>query len=114
MGLDFSKCNKFLMSFGFENSYISMCVFSNLELQNTKFDNCQVFDCDFLNSNLTKATFENSDLKDTRIQHSNLSFTSFLNAKNYNINPNENFIKKTKFSVPEVISLLSSFDIVLE
>jgi hypothetical protein len=43
-----------------------------------------------------------------------MSGASFRNAKNYNIDPNNNFLKKTKFSVPEVISLLSAYDIEID
>ena len=70
--------------------------------------------CDFVNTNLTNANFENSDLKNSLIKNANLSFASFKNAKNYGIDPNNNFLKKTIFSIPEVISLLDIYDIELE
>jgi fluoroquinolone resistance protein len=90
-----------------------MSSFSDLDLKNLNFNNCKIFDCDFFNTNLTKANFEDSDLKKSRFQNSNLSFASFKNAKNYNINPNQNKFLKTKFSLPEAISLLDNFNIEL-
>ena len=91
-----------------------MSVFSGLNLKNTIFENCQIFECDFIETNLSKANFENSDFKNTHFQNSNLSFASFKNASNYSIDPNQNILKKTKFSTPEVIGLLDVFDIKLE
>ncbi len=114
LGLDLSKCNDFILSFGFEDSFISLSVFSYLNLENTNFSNCQIYDCDFVSTNLTKTNFENSDLKNSHFQNANLSFASFKNARNYDIDPNNNFLRKTKFSVPEVISLLNVYDIELE
>ena len=46
--------------------------------------------------------------------HTNLQASNFLEAMNYNINPNENDIRKGKFSMPEVMSLLNSFQIEIE
>jgi len=91
-----------------------MCTFSNLKLQKTIFENCQINECDFVETDLTQASFENSEFKDTRFQNANLKFASFKKAKNYRINPSNNFLKKTKFSFPEVIHLLDSFDIEIE
>ncbi|WP_292462399.1 pentapeptide repeat-containing protein [Methanolobus sp.] len=67
-----------------------------------------------MNTKLKNANFEGSDLKNSLFRNTNLSFTSFRNAKNYDIDPNNNFLKKTKFSIPEVISLLRVFDIEIE
>ena len=93
---------------------ISLSDFSGLDLKDTVFKSCQIFDCHFLKTNLTKAEFEDSNLKGTRFENTNLSFTSFKTAKNYSIDPNQNTLKKTKFSIPEVIGLLDTFDIKLE
>ncbi|PKP52754.1 MAG: hypothetical protein CVT90_02520 [Candidatus Altiarchaeales archaeon HGW-Altiarchaeales-3] len=83
-------------------------------IKNTKFLNCKINDCDFFYTNLTNSSFEHSDLLGTKFEHSNLSCVSFLNAQNYNINPNKNILKKTKFSFPEVVSLLGAYDIEIE
>lgn len=103
-----------MLIIGFEDSFISYSVFSNMNLENTDFINCQIHDCDFVNTNLKNANFEGSNLKNSIFQNTNLSFTSFRNARNYNIDPNHNFLKRTKFSTPEVISLLNIYDIDIE
>ncbi|WP_235856247.1 pentapeptide repeat-containing protein [Methanolobus halotolerans] len=84
-----------------------------MNLENTDFINCRVYNCDFVNNNLKNANFEDSDLKDSIFKNTDLSHASFKNAISYNIDPTDNFLKSTKFSVPEVISLLNVYDIEL-
>ena len=91
-----------------------MNFFSDVDLRKMVFKNCRIYDSEFNNTNLTNASFENSDLKNTCISNSNLSFASFKNSKNYIIDPNQNILKKTIFSIPDVIGLLSKFDIKIE
>jgi hypothetical protein len=44
----------------------------------------------------------------------NLSYADFSKAVNYVIDPRANRLKKTVFSMPEAMSLLSAFDIILK
>ncbi len=111
MGLDFSKCDKFLIGFNFKDSFISMSVFSYLDLNDISFNGCEIFESDFIETNLMNANFDNSDLKYSRFHKTNLSFASLENAKNYIIDPNQNNLRKASFSFPEVVGLLAAFDI---
>jgi hypothetical protein len=52
---------------------------------------------------LAGATFDNT----------NLEKTNFTTAFNYSIDPDNNRIKKAKFSVPGVLGLLNKYDIVI-
>ena len=45
--------------------------------------------------------------------HANLTEADFTGAKNYAIAPGMNTLKKTKFSLPEAMSLLYNLDIKL-
>ena len=91
-----------------------MVDFSSLDLKNTSFESCEIFECVFMETNLSKANFEHCYLKGSTFQNSNLSFASFKSAQNYSIDPNQNTLKKTKFSSVEAIGLLDVFDIELE
>jgi fluoroquinolone resistance protein len=44
----------------------------------------------------------------------NLTGANFKGAKNYAINPQANTLKKTRFSYPEVMTLLNALDIIIE
>ena len=100
--IDFNKCildkSSFfwlnMENFKISNSSFIDSIFSNTNLINTVFDNCNLDKCQFLNCKLNKADFK----------------TSY----NYFINMNNNQIKDTKFSLPEAISLLKNFDIIIE
>jgi fluoroquinolone resistance protein len=46
--------------------------------------------------------------------HTNLYAANFTEATNYNIHPNENDIRKGKFSMPDVINLFRGFDIEID
>lgn len=91
-----------------------MVSFSGLNLKNTVFEGCEILECDFIQTDLSEVDFENSDLRGSRFQNCNLSLTSFKTAVNYSIDPNENALKKTKFSMPEVIGLLDAYDLEIE
>jgi fluoroquinolone resistance protein len=114
MGVDFSKCHKLIMDMDFKVCQLSMCIFSDLDLQSTVFESCKIIECDFFKTNLSNTNFQDSDLGGTRFDDTNLTNASFRSAKNYSINPNTNFLKKTKFARAEASGLLDSFDIDLD
>jgi fluoroquinolone resistance protein len=54
-----------------------------------------------------------TDFSNSRFQHTNLTEADFTGATNYAIAASLNTLKKTKFSLPEAMSLLYSLDIIL-
>ncbi len=90
------------------------CNFHKLNLKKTGFEGCEVLECDFFETNLEGANFNKADLKGSVFENTNLTKASFVNAVNYEINPNLNEVKSAKFSMPEVLSLLKPFKIVVE
>jgi uncharacterized protein YjbI with pentapeptide repeats len=55
-----------------------------------------------------------TDFKDSKFSNTDLSYADFTQAKNYDINPNYNKIKRAIFSIPEVLTLLQGFDVVIK
>ena len=53
------------------------------------------------------------DLDKAIFDRANLEKADFSTSRNYTINPEINRLKKTKFSMPDVVGLLSHLDIVL-
>ncbi len=68
----------------------------------------------FLEANLTSAMFVRCDLSKTIFERSNLEKADFTSSRNYSINPETNKLKKTKFSLPDVVGLLDNLDIIIE
>jgi uncharacterized protein YjbI with pentapeptide repeats len=111
MGVDFSKCSKFLFSVAFENCNLNYSLFFKNDLKNTVFKNCMLQEMSFIETNLTLAKFIECDLVRTVFDHANLEKADFSTSRNYTINPEINRMKKAKFSLPDVVGLLSHLGI---
>jgi len=88
--------------------------FIKVDLRNTEMIECQLKEADFSEANLTKANCLGSDFSGARFSNTNLTRTNFTNATNYAIHPQGNKLCKTIFSLPEALSLLNVFDIVIK
>ncbi len=97
----------------FRECAISYSTFFGVSLQQCDFVNCAAKDVDFSEANLTKAKCTGTDFAKSRFLHTDLTEADFNDAQNYAINANANVLKKTRFALPEAMSLLRSLDIVL-
>jgi len=95
----------------FESSDLSFSVFHSLSLPGLKMTNSKARNVDFEDCDLTKGEFTNTDFKDARFNRTKLNMCDFSEAVNYYIDPNSNSMVGASFSFPEVISLLTAFDI---
>lgn len=68
---------------------------------------------DFTEADLSISTFDHCDLSNAKFEKTNLEKADFTTAYNYTIDPEINRIKKARFAIPEVIGLLSKYDIVI-
>lgn len=98
----------------FEDCLMEMCNFSYLNMRDVSFGGCTVRKCTFGETKLSGSSFGYSDLEGTSFHRSDLSEADFTKAINYTIDPSVNNVRQAKFSVPQVLSLLRGFDIVLE
>jgi len=111
MGMDFSKVRKFLLSMSFEECNLSYAFFFGLNLKGAKFINCLLEETNFSEATLVEANFSGSNLVGAIFDRTNLERADFTSASGYSINPAINRIRKAKFSLPEVVGLLHSYDI---
>lgn len=95
----------------FDKCKMNDSVFFKMDLRGTGFKSCEAHNIDLENANLSKADFSESDLSGTKFSGANLSHADFTNSFGYTINPELCNLKKAKFSMPEVIALLSHLDI---
>ena len=98
----------------FNDSNISYSSFFAKAIKKAKFKNCLARETDFSEFNLSQADFGGTDLDNARFSNSDLSHADFKDARNYNIDLQHNKVEKTKFSLPEALSLLNQFDIIVE
>lgn len=98
----------------FNNCNLEGSVFFGLKLKNLTMMNCKSSECNFEEACLPQSKFNNTNFLNARFNKTDLSFCDFTEAINYNINPNFNKIKKAKFSLPEILTLLQCFDILIK
>ncbi|MBU0946856.1 MAG: pentapeptide repeat-containing protein [Proteobacteria bacterium] len=99
---------------GFYRCLLNYSGFIGVDLSNTEIIECQLKDADFSEANLSKARCSFSDFSGARFMNTNLTRADFTNATHYAIHPHGNKLCKTKFSSPDVLSLLDVFDIIIE
>ncbi len=102
-----------LNSIDFFDCVISYSTFIGLDMKGITITRCIAKDVDFAEADLTEANCTYTDFSDSRFLHTDLTEADFTHATNYSIDASLNVLKKTKFSLPEAMSLLHSLDIVL-
>lgn len=100
--IDFTKCD------------LSHSTFIGLNLKNIHITECIAKDVDFREADLTGAVFTGTDLIESLFNDTNLTEADLSRSRNYHIDPGQNVLKRTKFSLPEAMSLLYSLDIILD
>lgn len=111
MGIRFDECQDFLFSVSFAGCMLDYSWFTNKKLQKTKFLNSSLKEVNFGNADLTKATFDGSNLAGAIFSATKLNEANFSNAINYQINPEQNSVKKAVFSTDGIAGLLTEYDI---
>ena len=110
-GIEFFRCERKFFSIQLEQSLVQSCNFTELNMKKATFQGCKLRDVHFSHMDLTEANFTDTDLQGTLFHQCNLSKANFTHAKNYLIDLQTNQVKQAKFSFPEVVNLLTSFDI---
>ncbi len=113
-GVNFFSAKKSLLSVNFDSCLIRHSSFAELKLPKVKFIGCELHNVDFSDADLSSADFSNTTFVDCVFRNTNLSKADFRSASGYFIDPMQNKVKGARFSSPEVLSLLSGFDIVIE
>jgi fluoroquinolone resistance protein len=113
IGINWIEASK-QFSANFENCTINLSSFFGMSLKKMKLVNCIANEVDFSESNMTECDFTGTDFAESTFAKTNLTKANFTKAKNYSIDFRTNTLSKTKFSLPEVISLLDILDIIIE
>lgn len=113
IGIDWTKAAK-IRELSFSECLINYSNFRLLKLPKTVMKKCEVKDADFIETALKDSNFSGSDFENSVFFKTDLSGVDFTRATNYIIDVNNNVLKKTRFSLPEALSLLSNLDIIVE
>lgn len=112
-GIDFEPCNDFLFSVSFRACQLDFSSFHKKKLKKTPFIDCSLKETDWNETDITEAVFDNCNLELATFYRANLEKADFRTAYNFSINPNNNRMKKAKFSLSGLPGLLAEYDIVI-
>jgi uncharacterized protein YjbI with pentapeptide repeats len=114
IGLHFENCNDFLLSFSFENCQLNYCSFFKTKIKKTIFNNSTLLQVDFSETDLTGAIFENCNMEQSVFNKTILVKADFRTAYNFSIDPENNRMKKARFSSIGIQGLLYKYDIEID
>jgi fluoroquinolone resistance protein len=118
VGIDWTllklKGNPTLPFTGLESCQIRYNIFHKMQLMKFDFSNCQFEESYFEECNLVGSSFYGLNLSNTIFTRCDLSKSDFREATEYNIDVKDNIVRKARFSFPEVVNLLNSFDIIID
>ncbi len=84
------------------------------QTQENCFKNTNMQECDFTETDLSGAIFDNCDLLKATFDRTNLEKADFRTAFNYSLDPENNRIKKARFSTASLHGLLQKYDIAID
>ncbi len=114
LGVNFTRCKDFLLSFYFEKCTLDYANFFEKKMIKTTFKDCSIKEVEFSMANLTSSEFLNCDLSRSIFNQTILEKVDFRTAYNYSIDLEQNRVKKAKFSNSGIIGLLEKYQIVIE
>jgi len=113
IGVDWTQAQK-LEQPNFHECRLNYSSFKFLQLSGARIARSEVKEAYFVETNLAGCDCTYSDFEKSLFFKTDLSGADFRNARNYSIDVSSNIVNKTRFSLPEAISLLRSLNIILE
>jgi fluoroquinolone resistance protein len=98
LGIDFNPVRDLSFSVSFDNCILDYASFSRKKLRNTIFKKCRMMEVNFQETDLTGSIFPDCDLTRTLFNNTILNDADFTSAYNFSIDPENNKVKKAKFS----------------
>jgi uncharacterized protein YjbI with pentapeptide repeats len=109
-----SAVSKLLISLDCDECVLNYSSFFGMNLAGRSFTRCVAHEVDLREADLTGAILGGTDFAGALFHNTTLRRADLIDAINYMIDPTTNAIAKARFTLPEVLSLLRGFDIVIE
>lgn len=113
VGINFSDCNN-LFDLRIKNSSLDYTNFSDCSLNGSEFISCSFKEADFSQGAFENCDFSESNFLGTNFSRANMKGSNFSNTKNFYIDISNTNLKGCKFTMPEVLNLLSPFGIEID
>lgn len=109
-----SAVSKLLVSLDFDECVLNYSSFFGMSLNGRSMTRCTAHEVDLREANLTDAVLRSTDFSGALFHNTTLRRADLSDASNYVIDPTANVVVKARFSLPEALSLLRGFDVVIE
>ena len=114
MGISFEHCHRVMFTPYFENCLLNFSNFFERKMPGIVFKDCNLTEVDFTAAILSEAVFTGCDFTNARFDRTVLTKTDFRGAFNFSIDPENNDVRKAKFSLATVQGLLQKYGILIE
>lgn len=111
LGLQFNHCSGFGLRLQFEHCNLQHSSFYQVNAKETQFKKCTLKEVDFTEADLSNAVWDDCDLENAHFENTILEKADFRTARHFIIDPDNNRIKKAKFSPAGLPGLLYKYDI---
>ena len=88
--------------------------FFEKKMKKTRFIGCSLVEVDFARTDLSGAIFDRSNLSGAVFSQTNLENADFRAAENFSFDPEQNRMKKAKFSISGLAGLLGKYNLLIE
>ena len=113
MGVNWIVARDLLFDVSFEGCVLSYGVFANRKLRKAQLVDCVAHEVDFSGADLTEASLRGTDLRDATFARTTLVRTDLSTALNYRIDPANNKLGKTRFSMDAGLETLRHLGIIV-
>jgi uncharacterized protein YjbI with pentapeptide repeats len=120
IGINWSKAawgktsfHQLIKKINFIECIINYNTFMGIHLPKITIEKCIAKEVNFHEADLSSSNLRYTDFEGSIFSHTNLTKADLSKAENYNIDPMQNTLKKTRFSLPEALALLYNLDIEL-
>lgn len=113
MHVDFGHCNPFGFNVEFADCQLDYAIFLDRKLKKSRFTECSLREVQFLNCDLAGSVFSRCNLEFARFEKNDLSKVDFSSSYNLSLDPDENKVKKARFSLHNLPGLLKKYDLVI-
>lgn len=113
MGIDWTDVRGLAFAVSFEECNLSHATFSDRKMPRTIFRQCRAHEASFAGVDLTKSVFTGTDLRGARFIDTILVEADLSEAVHYDISPQQNRLRKTKFSQEAALALVAQLGVVV-